>query len=156
MSAAGRAFTAGTAAASVRRRPARRSLADRWLLLEAAVALVAARLAVGRWPVARAGAVLERAWRRLPPGVGDASPERVARAVAGVAARFSRRACVVEALATRLLLARRGLRAPIRVEFRRDAGRLVGHAWVDVPGRRADGAPAPLGAGPAPPRVPPA
>lgn len=108
---------------------------DRWLLLEAWLLVVAVRLGLSLLPVGR----VRRMLARLGAGDGAESLEgaglsqRVARAV-----RLARRLapatrCLAMALAAQAMLARRGLRARLRVGVARDPkdAEIRGHAWLE-------------------------
>lgn len=111
---------------------------ERRLLFQAA--LVVSVIRVGLWLLPFG--TMERALGALggPPTTrrrGRAVPaDAVALAVSRVAARVPGATCLTQALAARLLLARRGYPARLCVGFGRPiGGDLEGHAWVESDGR---------------------
>lgn len=127
----------------------------RWLVLEAAVALLRARLLLLVVPFPE----LSAQWGELVP-VGDprsarpaivpacsAAQSEMARAIGWAVTAtasvmpFSAK-CMQQAVAAREMLARRGIAAIIHYGAGRDtAGKLVAHAWLDAAGARVTGYP---------------
>ena len=121
-------------------RPIRRFLAldssDRLYLLEAWLYLAASRLALSRIPFRY---LAPRLGRQLPLEQGEnplAASSVLARTLThavGVAARHTpwNSTCLVQAIAGRLILRRRGLRSRIFLGTRKDEkGNLAAHAWL--------------------------
>jgi hypothetical protein len=66
----------------------------------------------------------------------DVDVDAVARAVSRAARRVPRATCLTQAIATSVMLGRRGVPATIRFGAARDArGRFIAHAWVESRGR---------------------
>jgi hypothetical protein len=111
---------------------------ERWLLFKAAFLLGVIKLGLRWLPF---GTLL-----RLLSRVGEApiglpaptphSPDRIAWAVAVASSYLLRvRPCLVQALAVRLLLVRRGYPARLRLGVARgERGRVQAHAWVETDG----------------------
>ena len=120
--------------------PAQRALLVRTFAL---VGVVRTALWVAPFPLVRR---VTNRWARLRP---DASPspsqasEQISEQIADVtlavsrASRFVPRAtCLTQALATRILLARRGIASVVRYGAARGAdGKFLAHAWVESEGR---------------------
>ena len=114
--------------------PAQRALLVRTFAL---VGIVRTALWVAPFPLVRR---VTNRWARLGP---DASPSQASEQVADVtlavtrASRFIPRAtCLTQALATRILLARRGIASVVRYGAARGAdGKFLAHAWVESEGR---------------------
>lgn len=112
---------------------------ERWLLLKVAFLLGVIKLGLRWLPF---GTLL-----RLLSHVAEASiglpaptpyaPDRIAWAVAVASSYLLRvRPCLVQALAVRLLLVRRGYPARLRLGVARgEHGRVQAHAWVETDGR---------------------
>ena len=111
--------------------------ADRRLLAEAGLLLVAAR--VGLWILPFP--VLRRALDGRDPAGREpdlAFPERVAWAVRVLARRLPGMTCLVQSLAAHALLRRRGHRPALHIGVREggpEAASLDAHAWVECEGR---------------------
>jgi hypothetical protein len=115
------------------RRLAELPAAERWLLAEAALAVLVVR--VGLWLVS---------FRRLCSWLDRLStwqarthfpPERIAWAVIGVSYYIPAASCLTQALAAKALLARRGVAARLRIGVAKDAQQtLAAHAWLEVAG----------------------
>jgi hypothetical protein len=115
----------------------RRGLPDAALFAEAWLALALARVALRAWPLRRVARALGALWAIAPRGAARHDAPRAVGAIAGAAARcHPGSTCVPRAVAAQILLRRRGHRAEVRMGFRRDGRRLLGHAWVEVDGRR--------------------
>ena len=118
--------------------------ADRLLLIKALVLLLVLR--AGLWVLSfkRLDSLLDR-WTASPaakrPGADSASAARVSRAVASAARALpGKKTCLVQALACRALLRRRGIEATIRLGvLKDDSGGLRAHAWVESGGRAVIG-----------------
>ena len=113
--------------------------ADRWLVIEAAIFLTAARVGIAavRFSVLRSA--LDRVPRVFTPKSSVQPPSGVARpgwAVAAVSRRLPFRAtCLIESLAVDAMIRRRGYVSEIRFGVRPpDAGALAAHAWVECEG----------------------
>jgi hypothetical protein len=109
---------------------------DRRLLAEAALLLVAIRLALMFVPFTRVRKSLARISRNRPRSHAVA-PARAAWAVL-VASRHvpGTSHCLTRALAGQLMLARSGIPARLRIGLARgEQGRLHGHAWLESDGK---------------------
>jgi Transglutaminase-like superfamily len=108
--------------------------AERWLLAEAALAVVLVRLGLWLLP-----------FRLLRRGLGRLStrhvsrhfsPERIAWAVMIVSSYIPVTTCLTQALAAQALLSWRGVSARLRIGVTKDVqGQFAAHAWVEVGGR---------------------
>jgi hypothetical protein len=108
---------------------------ETWLLAEAALTLTAVHIARRLLPTSRVQALLRRVGPRRRPTALTAR--------AGWAVALPDGACLSRALTTQALLERRGCRARLAIDFRREPdGRLAGHAGIalpeDVSGASAD------------------
>jgi hypothetical protein len=113
------------------------SPADRRLLLEAALLVLAIRLGLWLLPFRVLRHLLGRIAREQPSPTGEAQlVERIAWAVKGVSRCIPQATCLTQALAAQVLLQRRGLPARVHIGVARDeeAG-LAAHAWVESQGR---------------------
>ena len=116
--------------------PAQRSLLVRTFAL---VGIVRSALWVAPFPLVRR---VTNRWARLRPDAST-SPSQASEQIADVtlavtrASRFVPRAtCLTQALATRILLARRGIASVVRYGAARGAdGNFLAHAWVESEGR---------------------
>lgn len=111
---------------------------QRGLLLKAALFLFQVRLGFSLLPFTAFRRLLERALRSdVHPAAPAPSAEQIAEAVASAGRRLpGGRNCLVQALATRLLLHRMGYRASLRIGVRRGAASpLEAHAWLEERGR---------------------
>lgn len=121
----------------VARRFVRRTPAEQWSLVEATAAVVTAWVALrvvsfrrlaGPEQVHDAGAPLPACLRTVE--------QRVCRNVMAVSRRlFPDRPCLVQALAARWLLARRGIAADLHIGVLKNDGALEAHAWLERSGR---------------------
>jgi hypothetical protein len=108
------------------------SAAEAGLLAEAALVIVAVRLAQLLLPTAGVQALVRRLGRPRRPGAGA---PRAAWAVDVAGRLLPAGACLSRALATQALLERRGRPARLAIGFRREPdGRLAGHAWIEAVG----------------------
>ena len=116
--------------------PAHRALLVRTFAL---VGIVRTALWVAPFPLVRR---VTNRWARLRPDASP-SPSQASEQLADVtqavtrASRFVPRAtCLTQALATRILLARRGIASVVRYGAARGAdGKFLAHAWVESEGR---------------------
>jgi hypothetical protein len=118
------------------RKVRRYSRADWRLLAEAALLVGATRLELSILPfkvvLRRAGRAGQR-WRSA--SVDPVSAERVAWAVSRVSRFVPGASCLTQALATRVLLSRRGFEGRLRVGVAKaDNGKLEAHAWIERDG----------------------
>lgn len=108
--------------------------AERWLLAEAALAVVLVRLGLWLLPFR----LLRRGLGRLSTRHVSThfSPERIAWAVMIVSSYIPATTCLTQALAAQALLSWRGVSAWLRIGVAKDArGQFAAHAWVEVGGR---------------------
>jgi hypothetical protein len=108
---------------------------ERRLFLRALPLVVAVRAALWvlpwRWTLGLTRRLSATRARRAPGTVDE-----VVRAVVRAAGRVPRATCLTRAIATSLMLARRGTPASIRFGVARDpGGRFIAHAWVESEGR---------------------
>jgi hypothetical protein len=113
---------------------------ETWLLAEAALTLTAVHIARRLLPTSRVQALLRRVGPRRRP---TALTARAGWAVDVASRALPDGACLSRALTTQALLERRGCRARLAIDFRREPdGRLAGHAGIalpeDVSGASAD------------------
>ena len=116
--------------------PAQRALLVRTFAL---VGIVRTALWIAPFPLVRR---VTNRWARLRPDASP-SPSQASEQLADVtqavtrASRFVPRAtCLTQALATRILLARRGIASVVRYGAARGAdGKFLAHAWVESEGR---------------------
>jgi len=109
------------------------SRADRRWVIEAALALVVARLQVIVLPFRSLGARLGRRMEEAPPPAADSEPiaERIGWAVLAVAPRLPFRAlCLEQALAARRMLRRRSIPSTVYAGLDRNGEELLSHAWL--------------------------
>ncbi len=99
--------------------------------------VVLVRLLLWATRLARTRAVLDRLATLRLPVVPEPPPSTVAR-VSRVARWVPGASCLTRALSARLLLAWSGTEAVVCFGARRDRGRLVAHAWVEVAGEALD------------------
>jgi hypothetical protein len=99
---------------------------------EAAVMLVAARLAVRLVPPQRLFAWANRPPRRIRRFAADEA-EWVAWAIKTVATRpWMRTLCLPSALAAHAMLRRRGIESRLCLGVARNGGTLAAHAWIEI------------------------
>jgi hypothetical protein len=123
------------------RKLARLDAAERWLLLDAAIAVPIVRLALTILPFRLVHRGIA-AFRQRSNTSASQTPEHIARMVAAVAARVPRASCLTQALAAMLLLARYGYPATLRVGVaKNEDGTLRAHAWLESNGRTLLGGP---------------
>ena len=116
------------------RKFARLSAADRALLFETALCLMATRLALWLLPLRVVRRLLARAAR--PTSDADLTTERIAWALSVARRVVPQATCLPQALAAEALLTRTGHPADLRIGvIKTDRGRLVAHAWVESGGR---------------------
>jgi hypothetical protein len=110
---------------------------ERWLLIQAALLVLAARLGLWLLPFRAVPSVLERlAWLIARRSSMRVAPERIAWAVVAVSPYIPLATCLTQALAARALLARLGYSALLRIGVARAAhGQIAAHAWVELDGR---------------------
>lgn len=118
---------------------------DTWLLVEAALALAIARLALAALPFRAVLRVLRllRDDRSPASQPAVAAIDRVAGAVTAVAGRLPwRSTCLVRSLAISSVLARRGMPCGVCLGVAKDLdGRVIAHAWVRCGDHVIDGDP---------------
>jgi hypothetical protein len=102
---------------------------DRWLLLEACVASVQARLALYFVSVKRL-----RGWA-VRPGRGSRPVERIVWAVGAAARRTPAATCLSSALALQRVLCAHGHHSELHIGVSRAGGVFAAHAWVEREGR---------------------
>jgi hypothetical protein len=112
--------------------------ADRQLLLEAALLLVAIRLGSKLLPFQTLRRLLAKVAKTLS-GLGEtdlSSTERIAGTVT-VASRYipGVSICLIQALTTQTMLARHGYPALLRIGVKHEEGRFQAHAWVESGGK---------------------
>ncbi len=108
---------------------------DRGSLARAWTYLLVAKAALPVLPLSQVETLLER----LPGGSSDGMERLPADRLVGlvdVAARHHLRpmTCLPRSLALKALLRRQGDEADLRIGVRRDAGRLLAHAWIEQAG----------------------
>lgn len=113
----------------------RLSALERRLLAKAALLLVAIRVGLSALPFPTMRRLLAAA-ARIPVGLRKAEPSYTERVVWSVEAAGRRlpaaSTCLTQALATQLLLARRGQPALVRIGVTRgEGGKFEAHAWVE-------------------------
>jgi hypothetical protein len=112
---------------------------DRWLLSEALLAVAVIRLCLWLLPFGTARRIVDSIARRDargPAAAAEVAVDRVVWAVRAASARVPRATCLTQALATRLMLERRGLPALLRIGVGRSAEKGVeGHAWIECQGK---------------------
>lgn len=110
---------------------------DQYLLLKAVLLVMGIRLGLWLLPFQQLRRILAKATRPLArlQALGQ-SPGQIVWAVK-VASRYLPAAtCLTQALATQLLLVRRGYPAHLRIGVAKDEnGQLAAHAWVESQGR---------------------
>jgi Transglutaminase-like superfamily len=111
------------------------------LVVEAWAELITCRARLRLPRLLRAGSFLRqelqpRELRTVTPDGQDALGRAFARALQ---AQPGHTGCLARSLALRRFLARNGGGARLRLGLKRSAGRLTGHAWVEVNGRIASG-----------------
>jgi transglutaminase superfamily protein len=112
--------------------------ADRRLLVKAALMQAAIRAGLSCLPYRKLRALVDRLAqvRSRHPVAPQASPERVAWAVARAGRAVPGATCLTQALAAKVLLERRGHRVRVRIGIGRGEGApLLAHAWVESEGR---------------------
>lgn len=107
----------------------------RWpLILEAAAAVLMARLLLDRQPYKKVDDLYVRWAQKLRRSAPSSEEEwkEIVRAIRGIGRRtLGDRPCLPEALAGRLMLSRRGYDAELHIGVRRDdQGELTAHAWL--------------------------
>ena len=110
--------------------------AERRLVMEAVLALGLARLLVLFVPFRHIVRMLARIPRN-PKSGANLSVNALAHKAVTIAARNVpwNAVCLPQAIATKLMLARRGYRSTLHLGVgRNDAGGLIGHAWLDAGG----------------------
>jgi hypothetical protein len=108
--------------------------ADRWLLLQAALLVVAVQFGLWLLPfrVVRRALGRKTWFVRKPRSPMNIAPERVGWAVAVASQYVPASTCLVQALAAKGLLARIGYAAELRIGVAKNAGgRLEAHAWLE-------------------------
>jgi Transglutaminase-like superfamily len=115
---------------------------DRVLLINALLLLGAIRLGLKLLPFQTLRRLLARMAQpiRTLQEVEKASVDKVAWAVMVASHYIPGARCLAQALATQVLLERRGYSAQLRIGFTRDkGGQMSAHAWVESEGRVAIG-----------------
>lgn len=112
--------------------------AERRLVLEVALFMIAVRLALSALSLRTLRGLLARIPAMARPLPADAA-ENMARAVTRARAVLPGATCLVRALVVQALLERRGHSAQLRLGFVKSEGGVVsGHAWVESGGRVFD------------------
>jgi hypothetical protein len=117
---------------------------DRSLLIGSALLLAAVRLGLWLLPFKWLRGLLVRlnAGSHDTRAVEPATIDRVAWAVNNASRYIPKATCLTQALATKVLLSRRGQPAVLRIGVRRGArGELLAHAWIESNGRVVIGGP---------------
>jgi hypothetical protein len=103
------------------------------MLAEAAIALVAARLAVRLVPAARLLSWAKRAPKHPQRFADPDLPTLVAQAAATAASwPWINAACLPQALAVQAILRRRGIASLLCLGVARDGRQLAAHAWIEI------------------------
>jgi hypothetical protein len=113
-------------------------LADRRLLLDALVMMLTMRAALFLMPFRLQKRLLKHVVTVAPraPRYAVRAPEQVGWAVRNAARLVPAATCLVQGLSARLLLARSGFEATLRIGVAKAAGGAVeAHAWVESAGR---------------------
>lgn len=123
--------------ARMARRFARRTPAEQWGLVEATTTVVAAWVALRVVSFRRlAGTDLVRGTEAPLAPRQQAVMQRVCQDVVTVSQRlFPDRPCLVQALAARWLLARRGIASDLHIGVLKSNGALEAHAWLERNGQ---------------------
>jgi hypothetical protein len=108
------------------------SAPDRRLLIEAFALVAAMRIALRTM---RFESVRRMAGRMERPRSSAVAPERIAWAVGAVARRIPGATCLAQALAARVMLARRRMESRLRIGVKKDGESVAAHAWVEHRGR---------------------
>lgn len=117
----------------------------RGALVEAVIALAAARLMVVLRPFKEVAAAAARQPRRTSREP-DAMRREVSWAITAAARRAPWRAlCLEQAIAAQAMLRRRGVASVLHYGVKAGGGDLAAHAWVTVEGRDVVGGPASVG-----------
>ena len=108
-----------------------------WLLLQAALLLTAARLALSFVSVAR---LQKLGAARVPDSRPPRLPPQTTARMVRIAARygFYRAKCLEQSLVLRWLLQRQGVNAQILFGARKEDELMEAHAWVEVNGKSLD------------------
>jgi hypothetical protein len=111
--------------------------ADRWLLAQAGLLVVSIRIGLWvlpfRWLKEFIGSMGQGAAE--PQGLNRDFPFKVAWTVQVSSQLVPRASCLTQALATQLMLARRGYQSNLRIGVMRDeGGKFEAHAWVESQG----------------------
>ena len=114
----------------------RRSREEQRLLVTALYWVACIRAGLWLLPFRILRPVVDRAARNPGPEVTDELvAARVAWAISNAARLVPRATCVTQALAARILLARRGLASEVCYGVGRRQGRIIAHAWLESGGR---------------------
>jgi len=114
----------------------RRSREEQRLLVTALYWVACIRAGLWLLPFRILRPVVEHACRNPGPEVTDELVvARVAWAISSAARFVPRATCVTQALAARILLARRGLASEVCYGVGRRQGRIIAHAWLESGGR---------------------
>ena len=114
----------------------RRSREEQRLLVTALYWVACVRAGLWLLPFRILRPVVDRAARNPGPEVTDELvAARVAWAISNAARLVPRATCVTQALAARILLARRGLASEVCYGVGRRQGRIIAHAWLESGGR---------------------
>ena len=111
----------------------RLSGADRRLLVEACVAVVAVRIGLHTVEIGKL-----RRWAARG-GVGSAPVARIVWATGAVCRRVPGATCLVYSLALQRLLSRHGQASELHIGVAKRDGEFAAHAWIVCAGRRFDG-----------------
>ena len=111
----------------------KRRVFERNLMIEAAVALMLARLAVRLLPTERIVAWASQPPRRPDRFAAAVAAEPISRMVDRVGARpWMQAACLPRALAAQAMLRRRGVASRLCLGTARESDKLAAHAWLEL------------------------
>jgi hypothetical protein len=108
---------------------------DRRLALQAALWLVAARIALWAFPYAKVSALAAKAGHRASNGAPAPAPGRLAWAVETTARSIPQATCLTQALAAQVMLERSGQSPEIHLGVATDKDAFEAHAWLELDGR---------------------
>jgi hypothetical protein len=108
---------------------------DRRLALQAALWLVAARIALWAFPYAKVSALAAKAGRKGSNGAPAPAPGRLAWAVETTARSIPQATCLTQALAAQVMLERSGQSPEIHLGVATDKDAFEAHAWLELDGR---------------------
>ncbi len=113
----------------------RLSFSDQGLLIQAALAVINAKLATRTWPLPTARAIVTRQ-QRLISRVVPVRADRIAWAVDTASRAIpGMKNCLVQAVAAEAMLIQAGYPCKLRIGGAKKAGEFIAHAWVESEGR---------------------